>query len=792
MNKSSPDYKKLFLEESKRRQEAECARQEAQQEAERAQQEAERAQQEAERAQQEAERARQEAERAVRQTTLPEFLDACHTHLQANLTVQRDSTLSTQGDPSNAVNKVRPERIHQWEDFADQQEQVWSTLVNSDFMLERHFTLISTLREIGESIRRQMMSSELDLHHFERLAVGDPVSRIIERLYDNPALRDKFNLKGSVKFENHSNTLSPDRDVAEDMSQIQLSRPSRRRSPRFLERQKSTEIEEQSAGAPPIAAIQNADAKPARPNADQFCVYNISVDTSTAGPRIPVFIIEYKPPHKLTLGHIYGGLDDMCLDDVVSLKDTDGPKERCRRLVAAVITQAFSYMIQAGLQFGCVRSGEASIFLRVPDDPSTVHYFLSVPKGDVGESTGWRSAEDSHNRLHLTAVGQMVAFTLQALQTTPRAHRWRSDALSRLPRWEIVYEDLLRDIPVKEAPSSEYRPPRETSFLRASPIRLRHHAQRPAPTCQTEAASRYDSESDDCDPETPSRRLRPPSSLGRAAVAKSGSSTSRSKAGSATDQRYCSQQCLLGLLNGDTLDRDCPNVREHGRDHHQLDQQSFLLLLQRQLQQTMDENFAPIGSPGSRGVPFMVKLKSHGYTLAAKCTPSYFAKFLRYETTVYSRLRPIQGIHIPVHLGMIELPQPYYYEGIVDLTHAILLSFGGMPIGRQVNAANYQRTVTEVERALDAIHKLHVRHKDVRLPNILRDPVTEKIIIIDFERAEMQPSRPALGVISPNRKRRMDESGFVEAPVDVERTCSSETGIFGAELLYLISRPVLR
>ncbi|KAF2193045.1 hypothetical protein K469DRAFT_551681 [Zopfia rhizophila CBS 207.26] len=110
----------------------------------------------------------------------------------------------------------------------------------------------------------------------------------------------------------------------------------------------------------------------------------------------------------------------MEFEEVTRYRETDSPRDHFRRLMAAVITQAFSYMVKIGLEYGCVCTGEAFIFLRVPDDPRTVHYFPSVPKGDVGPTTGYAPNSDGANRLHLTAVGQVLAFTLQAPKTPPR------------------------------------------------------------------------------------------------------------------------------------------------------------------------------------------------------------------------------------------------------------------------------------------------------------------------------------------------------------------------------------
>jgi hypothetical protein len=102
---------------------------------------------------------------------------------------------------------------------------------------------------------------------------------------------------------------------------------------------------------------------------------------------VAALTIEYKAPHKLTLGHIYEGLAEMNLDEVVEEGENESVAIRCRRLVAAIITQGFSYMVKARVEYGEIYTSEATIFLCIPDDPSTVYYSLSVPKGNVRAST---------------------------------------------------------------------------------------------------------------------------------------------------------------------------------------------------------------------------------------------------------------------------------------------------------------------------------------------------------------------------------------------------------------------
>ncbi len=391
MAQQSSDYRQLFQEEQRKRQESE-------------------------RAQKEAERAQQKDEEKIRKTTLLEFLDACHVHLHSGLTVQRDTTLSTKGDPANANDKIRPDRILAWDDFPTSQEVIWKNLQRSNFMHERHFTSLHTLKESEEAIRQRMMSSELDLNHFERSTVENHIALIIKQIYNSPLLRERFCLKGSVRFENHGNTLSPEREMKENMQHLSIS--GRRRSPRLLAQ--LAKPSESFASKPMAEAIIEA-AKATRPRANQFCVYNISSEVENTKYRIVAFIIEYKAPHKLHLGCIYEGLKDMNLKKVVRCNETDGPQDHFRRLIAAAITQAFSYMVRAGLKYGYVCIDEAFIFLRMLDNPETVYYFLSVPESDVGETTEMASDANGQNRLHLTAMEQVLTFILQALKRPPRS-----------------------------------------------------------------------------------------------------------------------------------------------------------------------------------------------------------------------------------------------------------------------------------------------------------------------------------------------------------------------------------
>ena len=379
-------------------------------------QEEQRKHQEAERVQKEAERAQQKSEEKIRKTTLLEFLNACHVHLHFDLTVQRNTTLSTKNDSVNANDKIRFDRILAWDDFSTSQKIIWKNLQRSNFMHEWHFTSLHILKESEETIHQRMMSSELDLNHFERSTVENHIALIIKQFYNSSLLWERFCLKDSVRFENHDNTLSSKREMKKNMQHLSIS--ERRWSSHLLAQ--LAKLSESFTSKSMTEAIIEA-AKITRSHANQFCMYNIFSEIENTKYRIVVFIIEYKISHKLHLDCIYKSLKDINLEKIIRCNEIDDLQNHFRRLVVAIITQAFFYMICAKLKYKYVCTSEAFIFLRVPNNSKTIYYFLFVPKSDVRETTGMTSNANEQNRLHLTAMRQVLAFIFQALKRSSRS-----------------------------------------------------------------------------------------------------------------------------------------------------------------------------------------------------------------------------------------------------------------------------------------------------------------------------------------------------------------------------------
>ncbi|EED22749.1 conserved hypothetical protein [Talaromyces stipitatus ATCC 10500] len=717
----------------------------------------------------EAERRQEVAEQNLRlerlqtqNTTLPEFLTACHEHLFLGLAIQKDKKSSTKGDPANADRKLRPSRIQEWTDFPDEQMAIWEDLMDADFVTERHFTPLLALREAGKQIRKRMHGSELDIGHFLRETAESPVASIIEELYASPQIRRKFHLNGDVTFENHANTLTDESGIVTDMRSLSLATDRPRRSERLAARRS----QESSRSSSRTTRQTTAQRRPPRPRADQFCVYNRGPDK-----KEPAFAIENKAPHKFSLAHIKAGLQDMELDRIVRYQKDESPEDICRRVVAAVITQAAHYMYEGGYEYGCVSTGEAFIFLRVPyEDPSTVLYYLSVPKEDVGDTTDWAGDVNGDNRLHLTAVGQLLAFTLRALRTSPRDINWRNWAMSQLKMWEMVYDDLLEEIEEKHIPASEYKPPlSRTKYWRQSPVKTRSTAARVISCQPSQGSPLSDHEDDTDDPPTPSRGPRDshfPQRQTTTATVRNSSRSQHSASSKGKARKYCSQKCLSGLRGRGLLDKQCPNVIEHGVGRHRLNTKMLINLLDRQLSRDPDPNeelgCESLHVHGTRGALFKITLWSHGYTFVGKGVPIDFIECAKREEMMYSHLRAIQGQFVPIVLGGLDIRRPFSYDGIAKMVRLTLMSYAGR------NLANHHEidqtlVIAQAETSLRAIHDLGVLHGDPIPGNMTLNEENKQVMFIDFERAQYQKRIP-LGSISANRKRRRGTSDWDKSP----------------------------
>ncbi|WQF76257.1 Putative protein kinase-like domain superfamily [Colletotrichum destructivum] len=154
------------------------------------------------------------------------------------------------------------------------------------------------------------------------------------------------------------------------------------------------------------------------------------------------------------------------------------------------------------------------------------------------------------------------------------------------------------------------------------------------------------------------------------------------------------------------MGKTCPNLEDCG--HWHINGEQFLRFILIQLAQDHGRDADA------------VRLSSSGYTLAAKGVERLDLGRLRHENDAYDRLQPIQGTHVTVCLGSVDLVLPYYYDSDV-FKHFLFLGWAGLPLFDCINQNTKIDIVNEVAAAYRKIHRLHILHHDAEQRNIMHD-----------------------------------------------------------------------
>ncbi|PGG98191.1 hypothetical protein AJ80_09569 [Polytolypa hystricis UAMH7299] len=773
---------------------AEQRAEEAERELDKERQRAEREQQRAEREQQRAE----EAEEQTRPTTLDEYIAACHSLVFCEFAIETDKKLTSRGPITNPRNKWCPTNLRPWSTFLDQQRVIFGTLYNTFPTHSRVFENRGFLAGLGSRISKRPIANEKTLEYFMHNSIEDPVRVIMEQLKQVEEVRSTFDMGNGIVFENHPHAIS---DVAE-------------------------EVVDRETPSTPQTPDHTHNLNQLRP--DQICVYRSNNRPSES--RTMIYVSEYKPPHKLTAPHLRLGLQAMNIPkDVVNRKTipTSAAPDalfqyHAERLTASAITQTYHYMIEGGLEYGLLATGEAIVFLKVNwEEPDTLYYHLAEPGPEV-------SAHPNHFHV-CTAVGQYLAFSLMALgspgQQRIHGQEERRRVTLGLSTWAEDFETTLRSIPESERSLSSgspgYQPTtyegvdRSPYFLRWKRRRLGRADQVEGETLRNDRPQSSDDESAPNPPDTPSPTEPRSRRGGRQKSQRSQHILSqRPHGGGEQGRKYCTQKCLLGLVGGGFLDPECPNVALHRRQdgydcdeyrvrnqmraythvHHPVDHAGWLQLLRKQMERSLDDGITPLGEGGARGVLFQVTVLVYGYTFVGKGTVRAFIRDLEHEAAVYKRLRPVQGINVPVFLGAIDLRpmnKIYYYDHRVYVVHMTFLSWAGNCIDAETVDSKGKLLENRAVQSLRAIHQEGVVHKDVRVANMLFNPETNGVMMIDFERASLlTPPRYPLAQLVPNKRARKQEAMDVKkATADPSNLTWSSRGfqedIYMANMVFL-------
>lgn len=704
------------------------------------------AREEERKAREEAERLQGEAEQQLQPNTLLRLLDRCHKSLSQAIRVETDATLTTQGDVTDPVNRLYPKRIAPWLDFPQLQEQVWRKFDRTDAFTSRPlFPSDTQIDYVVTNIQGRPIYSEASLRNFERDTVDNFVELVIKALRDDKLLRYEFGIQGRVTFYDRANPSEPSLEKSLEQMNIQDAQ-----TPQRLANKRHRSGRGREGGA---AQSQKRDGTTRRRNrrADQFCVHLAANER-----QIPVYAVEFKAPHKVTIPELVAGLHQIDLARDVIDQEGDTFEFYATRLVAAVVTQIFSYMIDSGVRYGYICTGEAFVFLHIPkDDPTVVQYFLCIPNQDV--------QADDELRLHRTAIGQVLAFTLQALAADAPSQEWHDEA-HKLTTWEVEYLDVLREIPEtlrKDPPASNYRPSHWKRDPKIHNTRSRARCQPDASTPKHSSTEGSGSEEESHSPSTAAasrsrssrgrgNNRKSPRGSGRTRTDRDNKQTSR-KDGQST-RPYCTIACIRGIVNRDSLDKKCPNWKLHGNLCHSIGPQEFTRQLHRQLARDRDFGFEQLHVCGRTGYLMKATLLSRGYTVIIKATTVEKQHRLQAEVDNYRHLRNLQGQQIPVCLGAFTPRVSYWYHGEL-MERMMILSWSGRRIQHVINDENSSFFHQEREKALAILRSHGVVHGDSEWRNMLWDDLSGCLTVIDLEDVKWLKRPRALAPRSGNARR---------------------------------------
>lgn len=166
--------------------------------------------------------------------------------------------------------------------------------------------------------------------------------------------------------------------------------------------------------------------------------------------------MEYKLSHKLSVFNLQAGLlqadkgsinipEDVINWITILIDPEDKFVYYSEWLMAAALMQMYRYMIENGLKYSKLVTGEADVFLQLKEDePHILYYHLAEPNIEA------EAQSEVDILLYRTAVGQTSTFCLMALDSKPCRQKWRNHALETVYRAVIDHKAILRHIPAEE------------------------------------------------------------------------------------------------------------------------------------------------------------------------------------------------------------------------------------------------------------------------------------------------------------------------------------------------------
>ncbi|KLJ12392.1 hypothetical protein EMPG_12577 [Blastomyces silverae] len=387
--------------------------------------------------------------------------------------------------------------------------------------------------------------------------------------------------------------------------------------------------------------------------------------------------------------------------------------EKSREEVAQILCQTFHYMITSGLLYGYVALREILIFLKIEkSSPQKLYFYL----------TRVVTKPPREFEVRDTPAAQLATFATVALRSKEMSPDWITKAQNcGICRWPLLPPSpLIRDVALRPRGIDE----------------------------ETSESSEEEEEDDDDDEGPGDSNYNPPTK--RRAKARSEPNQQTSQRRQSTRKQnvtrrpilpYCTQACLLGLVNALPLDLSCPNATLHQQGQackkHLITKEDLCSLTKKQLACSLDEDCECLdreGLYGRIGVLFKITLTKYGYTFVAKGVQVVDESDLAHEACVYAQLSHLQGMKVPVFLGNITLEQPYPLVSLARVTQMMLMSWAGRRV-REKSCPKDVNIKKEEEEILHELASSGIIHHDMSTANLVWNPEQKQVMAIDFDQA---------------------------------------------------------
>ncbi|KAL6893346.1 hypothetical protein GGI43DRAFT_181162 [Trichoderma evansii] len=688
--------------------------------------------------------------------TLKNFLTTCHTLNQATKAFL-DTPPQQQDAPFPSLQgKVYPRKVVKSLNFMEKQMEVWQLLLK-DTKSSLQQTVFPSAEQVHDKFFVvETVDGEKRLCPFDRLGVSATVLTLVRQVLSDQALSEAAGIGGNIVYS--------------------------------------------SAGARSSLGVPAEPQYHGDPCEDER-YRGLSIFSNTNNDRpLPVVVIEYRPKDFSLDSSMIAALEN----GVVPTQGINDDDSSPAGVITAMITQVFNYMVKSGVMYGYLYSVEGIVFLEIQEDPSVVHYSVSLPRDEV----------DYHveSTMPYSAVSQIFAFIIRAMRAKSSSMAW-SDEPDELAAWknEVVsnideiamqlqhwgkpsassapcdrdQENMdtdadsdgkefdgesyhMCDVDIDEETSMTVEIRMDADFMEEDMLAastLVHEQdqmqdQMQVLTLRDEQFVRNDGEedkenqsenaqesmqaNDDHDDEMhEDEDVDVDNNNNGGWIENDHISHFNNKKG---EDMYCSQQCLLGVANGLPMDKACPNFRFHRNKH--ISKEEFLARVRDQLIRHKQANpfCFPLDLWGSIGTLFKVTLVGYGYTFVAKATLRADWVSLHREDEMYGKLKDLQGSCIPVCLGIVRVDPEFWHEHRL-LSQFMLLSWGGQSVygdfKQHFDEKEKNLFGDSVFKAYGELHRAGMQHRDIDLSNMLYNPRLGRIMLIDFHGSRFLPDNLA-------------------------------------------------